>query len=56
MGWGTADNFFYRGGKFNVAESAFVANQSLLLSMDKRLAPDEIQDMEYDKDSLRLEF
>ena len=51
MGWGTADNFFYRGGKFNVAESAFVANQSLLLSMDKRLAPDEIKDMEYDEDS-----
>ena len=51
MGWGTADNFFYRGGKFNVAESAFVANQSLLFAMNKRLAPDETQDMEYDKDS-----
>jgi len=51
MGWGTADNFFYRGARFNVAESAFVANQSLLLAMNERLAPDEVEDMAYDKDA-----
>jgi hypothetical protein len=51
MGWSTADNFFYRGARFNVAESAFVANQSLLMAMDKRLAPDEVADMEYDRDA-----
>lgn len=50
MGWGMADNFFHRGGRFNVAESAFVANQSLLLAMEKRLVPDDVEDMEYDKD------
>ncbi len=51
MGWGMADNFFYRGGQFNVAESAFVANQSLLMAMNKRLVPGELKDMEYDKDA-----
>ncbi len=51
MGWGMADNFFYRGGLFNVAESAFVANQSLMLAMNKRLVPGELKDMEYDKDA-----
>ncbi|MEI6224466.1 MAG: hypothetical protein WCS72_06920 [Deltaproteobacteria bacterium] len=51
MGWGTADNFFYRGGRFNVAESAFVANQSLLLAIDKRLSPGEVEDMAYDRDA-----
>ena len=51
MGWGMADNFFYRGARFNVAESAFVANQSLLLAIYERLVPDEVQDMEYDKDA-----
>jgi hypothetical protein len=51
MGWSMADNFFYRGGRFNVAESAFVANQSLLLAMNGRLAPDEVDGMEYDKDA-----
>jgi hypothetical protein len=50
MGWGMADNFFHRGARFNVAESAFVANQSLLLAMNERLAPDDVEDMEYDKD------
>jgi len=50
MGWGMADNFFYRGARFNVAESAFVANQSLLLAIEKRLVPDEVEDMEYDRD------
>ena len=51
MGWGTADNFFYRGARFNVAESAFVANQSLLLAVHERLVPGEVADMEYDKDA-----
>jgi hypothetical protein len=51
MGWGMADNFFYRGARFNVAESAFVANQSLLLAMNERLAPDEAEDMAYDRDA-----
>ena len=50
MGWGLADNFFYRGGSFNVAESMFVANQGLLLAMDKKLVTDEMKDMEYDRD------
>ncbi len=51
MGWRTADNFFYRGARFNVAESMFVANQSLLLAMNKRLVPGELKDMEYDRDA-----
>jgi hypothetical protein len=51
MGWGMADNFFYRGARFNVAESAFVANQSLLLAIDKRLSPGEVEDMAYDRDA-----
>ena len=51
MGWGMADNFFYRGAKFNVAESMFVANQSLMLAMNKRLIPGELKDMEYDRDA-----
>jgi zinc protease len=51
MGWSMADNFFYRGARFNVAESAFVANQSLLLAMNERLAPDEVEDMAYDRDA-----
>jgi hypothetical protein len=51
MGWSTADNFFHRGARFNVAEAAFVANQSLLLAIQKRLAPGEVADMEYDRDA-----
>ncbi len=51
MGWSMADNFFHRGARFNVAEAAFVANQSLLLAIEKRLAPDEVSDMEYDRDA-----
>ena len=51
MGWSTADNFFYRGARFNVAESAFVANQSLLLAVQQRLVPQDLADMEYDKDA-----
>lgn len=51
VGWGMADNFFYRGGRFNVAESAFVSNQSLLLAIEKRLAPDEMEDLLHDRDA-----
>ena len=51
MGWGMADNFFHRGARFNVAESAFVANQSLLLAIEKRLVPGEVEDMAYDRDA-----
>ena len=51
MGWSTADNFFYRGARFNVAESAFVSNQALLLAVNARLVPGEVADMEYDKDA-----
>lgn len=51
MGWSTADNFFYRGSRFNVAESAFAANQALLLALEARLAPDEVADLEYDRDA-----
>ncbi|MEI6287321.1 MAG: hypothetical protein WCP79_12520 [Bacillota bacterium] len=50
MGWGMADNFFYRGGNYNVAESMFAANQALLLAIDKKLVTDERKDMEYDRD------
>ncbi|MFA6075858.1 MAG: hypothetical protein WCV63_10745 [Negativicutes bacterium] len=50
MGWGMADNFFYRGGSYNVAESMFVANQALLLAIDQKLVTDELKDMEYDRD------
>jgi len=51
MGWSTADNFFYRGSRFNVAEAAFAANQALLLALEARLAPGEVEDMEYDRDA-----
>ncbi len=51
VGWGMADNFFYRGARFNVAESAFVANQALLLAIEARLAPDEVEEMEHDRDA-----
>lgn len=50
MGWGMADNFFYRGAMFNVPESMFAANQSLLLALDKKIYPDETRDLEYDRD------
>ncbi len=51
MGWGTADNFFYRGARFNLPESMFVASQSLVLAMNGRLAPGELKDLEYDRDA-----
>ncbi|HBM16275.1 MAG TPA: hypothetical protein DD381_08055 [Lentisphaeria bacterium] len=50
MGWGMADYFFYRGGDFTLAESVFIINQALIMSMENDLAGDEIDDMAYDKD------
>ena len=50
MGWGMADYFFYRGGDFTLAESVFIINQALIMSMENDLAGDEKDDMAYDKD------
>ena len=50
MGWGMADYFFYRGGSFTLAESAFIINQALIMAMEKNLSGDEKDDMAYDKD------
>lgn len=50
MGWGMADYFFYRGGDFTLAESVFIINQALIMSMENDLAGEENDDMAYDKD------
>jgi len=53
MGWGTANYFFKYGGRFTLAESFYLNNQTLLFNLKNRLVEGrEQRGHNYDKDSV----